>query len=398
MLGVCWSDFPAIGLRRLEVQVSSVEPVATDWRARLKAEWMLLLFGTLAITLAMLDPQPLASYRRWLQLPTVAGLLGLLIAIQGIRDSGLVQHAAAALAARMHSVRTLGLLLVAATALLSMLLTNDVSLFLIVPMTVALGGVSNLPLVRMVVLEALAVNAGSTLSPIGNPQNLLLWQVAHVSFLRFAAAMLPTATIMLLLLLALTWWWLPRTHIDLDRTSMQHHERSVPLAAFSASALLAMVLLMEFGHAQAGAGLMILAFGLLSWRSVVGIDWLLLITFAAIFLSLGHVADLPLVREALARLDFSRPATVYASGIVGAQLISNVPATVLLLDRAPDPLALAIAVNAGGFGLASGSLANLIALRLAGQAGGLRRFHRVSIPFLLICAPLVYGYWLWTHG
>ena len=89
------------------------------WRQWLKAEWLLLLFGALAVGLAVLDPQPLASYRRWLQLPTLAGLFGLLIAIQGIRDSGVVQRAAAALAARAHSVRTLGLLLVAATALLS---------------------------------------------------------------------------------------------------------------------------------------------------------------------------------------------------------------------------------------------------------------------------------------
>ena len=132
---------------------------------RLRAEWLLLLFGALAIALALLDPQPPASYQRWLQLPTLAGLAGLLIAIQGIRDSGVVQHVATALATRMHSVRTLGLLLVAAAALQSTILTNDVSLFLIVPLTVALGGISKLPVLRVVVLEALAVNAGSTLSP-----------------------------------------------------------------------------------------------------------------------------------------------------------------------------------------------------------------------------------------
>ena len=54
------------------------------------------------------------------------------------------------------------------------------------------------------------------------------------------------------------------------------------------------------------------------------------------------------------------------------------------------PLALAVAVNVGGFGVAIGSLANLIALRLANQQGGLRQLHLVSIPFLLVCAPLVY--------
>ena len=62
----------------------------------------------------------------------------------------------------------------------------------------------------------------------------------------------------------------------------------------------------------------------------------------------------------------------------------------MLLERAPDAMALAVAVNVGGFGVAIGSLANLIALRLAKQPQGLRLFHRVSLPFLLVCAPLVY--------
>ncbi len=369
-----------------------------DWRARLRAEWLLLLFGALAIALALLDPQPPASYQRWLQLPTLAGLAGLLIAIQGIRDSGVVQHVATALATRMHSVRTLGLLLVAAAALQSTILTNDVSLFLIVPLTVALGGISKLPVLRVVVLEALAVNAGSTLSPIGNPQNLLLWRVADVSFIDFVISMLPVAAVMLALLFVLSWCWLPSTPVDLDPRRIDDSNMSARLALLSCLALAAMVLLIEHGHARSGALLMLLAFGLLRWRTLAGIDWLLLVTFAAIFLSLGHFAELPLVQHALDRLDFSQPTTLYASGIVASQLISNVPATVLLLEHAPDPLVLAVAVNVGGFGLAIGSLANLIGLRLARQSHGLRQLHRVSIPFLLACAPLVYLAWRWTAG
>lgn len=355
----------------------------------------MLTFAGVAIALALLDPQPPASYRRWLQLPTLAGLLGLLVAIQGIRDSGLVQRAAAALAARTHSVRRLGLLLATATALLSMVLTNDVSLFLLVPLTVSIGSMSNLPVLRMVVLEALAVNAGSTLSPIGNPQNLLLWQVSHVRFLDFAAAMLPAATVMLLLVGLLTCWWLPGDRVDLDRSRIAPRDVSVSLAALSAIALVTMVLLIEHGHAGPGALLLVLSFALFSRRTLVGIDWLLLATFAAIFLSLGHLAELPVVSHAMAGLDFRQPLIAYASGIAASQLISNVPATVLLLHRTPDPLALAVAVNVGGFGLAIGSLANLIALRLARQPGGLRLLHRASIPFLLLCAPLVYAVWRW---
>ena len=362
----------------------------SSWVKRLQAEWLLLLFAALTLALAVVDPQPLSTYQHWLQWPTLAGLLGLLIAIQGICDSGLVQHAAVALAARTHSLRSLGLLLVTATALLSMLLTNDVSLFLIVPLTLAIGGMSNLPVLRMVVLEALAVNAGSTLSPIGNPQNLLLWQHSQLPFLRFTLAMLPAAAMMLGLLAALTWLWLPRDRVELTLDKIDGHVTSGRLGAWSMTALLMMVVLMEYHHAPLGAAMLLVLFALLARSSLAQIDWLLLLTFAAIFLGLGHFAELPLVRHGLDQLDFRQPLTMYVSGIVASQLISNVPATVLLLDHTPDAIALAVAVNVGGFGFAIGSLANLIALRLANQPRGLRQLHLVSIPFLLVCAPLVY--------
>ncbi len=364
-----------------------------SWRQKLKSEWLLLVFGTLTILLALIDPQPLSSYQRWLQLPTLAGLMGLLIAIQGIRDSGLVQRAAVGVVARAHSLRGLGLLLVAATAILSMVLTNDVSLFLIVPLTVAIGGMSNLPVLRMVVLEALAVNAGSTLSPIGNPQNLLLWQHAKIPFLHFVLGMLPAAVVMFALLAAFTLLWLPRDSIELSREKMDGQTISRRLGFASMIALAGMVVVMEYDQAPLGAVALLVLFALLARASLARIDWLLLVTFAAIFLGLGHFAELPLIKHALDQLDFKQPLTVFIAGILASQLISNVPATVLLLDRAPDAIALAVAVNVGGFGLAIGSLANLIALRLAKQPHGLRLLHLVSIPFLLVSAPLAYLAW-----
>lgn len=368
---------------------------AHRWLLRLRGEWLLLGFALLVALLAVVDPQPLGAWRRWLQGTTLASLAGLLIAIQGIRDSALVQHAAAALAARTHSLRSLGLLLVTSTALLSMILTNDVSLFLLVPLTVAIGGMSNLPVLRMVVLEALAVNAGSALSPIGNPQNLLLWQHSGLSLPAFVGAMLPAAAVMFTLVLALTWRWLPRDRVTLLPEALDHQPIAAGLASLSLGALALMVLLMEYGHAALGAAALLLVFALAAPRSLVRVDWPLLLTFAAIFLGLGHVAELPQVRAMLDQVDFGQPLTLYLGGILASQAISNVPATVLLLDRAHDPIALAVAVNVGGFGLAIGSLANLIALRLARQPQGLAVLHRVSAPFLLICAPLVYLAWRW---
>ncbi|WP_266169762.1 SLC13 family permease [Dyella subtropica] len=366
-----------------------------SWRQHLKNEWLLLAFALLAVLLAVIDPRPLSDHQRWLQGPTLAGLLGLLVAIQGIRDSGLVQHMAGALVARAHSQRVIGLLLVTITALLSMVLTNDVSLFLIVPMTVAIGGISNLPVLRMVILEALAVNAGSTLSPIGNPQNLLLWQYVQLPFVKFVAAMLPVAATMFALVALLTWCWLPKDRVTLHAEQIDGHPVSATQAILSIVALLMMVLMMEHGHALLGAALLLLPFALLDWRLLARVDWLLLATFAAIFLGLGHVAELPLMKRGLDLIDFNQPMNLYVSGIVASQLISNVPATVLLMEHTPDAIALTVAANVGGFGVAIGSLANLIALRLAKQPQGLRLFHLVSIPFLLVCAPITYLVWRW---
>ena len=369
--------------------------VARPLRAALQREWLLLVFAAVGVALAWIDPQPASAYRRWLHVPSLAGLTGLLIAIQAIGDSGLVQRAAAKLLLRMRSVRGVGLLMVAAAALLSMVLTNDVSLFLIVPPTLALGGLCRLPVGRVVVLEALAVNAGSSLSPIGNPQNLLLWQRAGVSFVGFMWAMLPAASVMCALVAGLAWCWLPAEQITLAAGALEAERVRRPLAALGVVALVGMVVTLEAGRAVVGLGAVLVAFGLLARGSLRRADWLLLSTLAVIFVALGHAGALPPVRGALERLDLSRPLVAYVAGIGLSQVISNVPATVLLMERVHDPLTLAVAVIVGGFGLAIGSLANLIALRLARLPHGVRLLHRVSVPFLLVCAPLVYLSWRW---
>ncbi|MBI3311072.1 MAG: anion transporter, partial [Serratia liquefaciens] len=73
---------------------------------------------------------------------------------------------------------------------------------------------------------------------------------------------------------------------------------------------------------------------------------------------------------------------IYALGIGLSQVISNVPATILMLNYVPSSPLLAYAVNAGGFGLAIGSLANLIALRMAGERKIWLKFHYFSLPLL----------------
>jgi Na+/H+ antiporter NhaD/arsenite permease-like protein len=355
---------------------------------RLRRDHLLQALLLLVLALAVANPRAPAEYLRWLDLPTLAGLCGLLILTQGVRMSGHVQGFALRLVARLHDLRALAFVLVLLAAALATVLTNDVALFLVVPLTLAIDRIARIPRQRLVIFEALAVNAGSTFSPIGNPQNLLLWQHSGLGFFGFVAALAPAGGVLLGILLTACGLAFPAKPLQLDG----HVERAplnTPLFAGSVLLLAVMVAALQSGYAIPAA-LIVIAIGLVFFRRVLaGVDWLLLVTFAAMFVGLGHLAALPFVQAHVGALAWHDPRVTFAGGIVLSQLISNVPAAVALQHYVPNLTLLAAAVNVGGSGLMIGSLANLIALRLDGSRGIGWHFHAWSIPFLLVAAVLV---------
>jgi Na+/H+ antiporter NhaD/arsenite permease-like protein len=357
---------------------------------RLRRDHLLQALLLLVVVLAIIDWRGPREYLRWLDLPTLAGLAGLLVLTEGVRSSGYVQRFALHLIARLRTTRALAFVLLALSAVLATVLTNDVALFLVVPLTLAIDRVAGIPRQRLVVFEALAVNAGSTFSPIGNPQNLLLWQHSGLGFFGYVAALAPTGAILLGVLLVACGFAFPAMPLQLDEDRIERALRlDTPLLAGSTLLLAAMVAAMQWDFAIPAA-LAVIAIGLLFFRRVLaGVDWLLLATFAAMFVGLGHLAALPVVQSHVGALDWHDARVTYTGGIVLSQIISNVPAAVLLQHYAPDLTLLAAAVNVGGAGLMIGSLANLIALRLDGSRGIGWRFHAWSIPYLVVTALLV---------
>lgn len=357
---------------------------------RLRQDRLLLALLALVLALAITDPRPPRAWFGWLDLPTLAGLAGLLILAQAVVASGHAQRLALRLATRLHDVRALAFVLVLLAALLATVLTNDVALFLIVPLTLAIDRVARVPRQRLVIFETLAVNAGSTFSPIGNPQNLLLWRHSGLGFFDYVAALAPTGTVLLCVLLAACVFAFRATPLQIAPARVRRAPPlDTPMLIVALVLLVAMIVAIEWGHAIIGA-LVVLAIGATRFRRVLaGVDWLLLVTFAAMFMGLGHLAALPWVQAHVGALDWHAPRVTYAGGVLLSQLISNVPAAVALQHYAPDLTLLAAAVNVGGAGLAIGSLANLIALRLDGSRGIGWRFHAWSIPYLAVTAALV---------
>jgi len=381
--------------RRLPDGAACREPPGTPLFAlsaplhRLRRDRLLQALLLLTLALAIADPRASREYLRWLDLPTLAGLCGLLILAQGVVASGHVQRFALHLVARLYNVRALAFVLVLLAAALATVLTNDVALFLVVPLTLAIDRIARVPRQRLVIFEALAVNAGSTFSPIGNPQNLLLWQHSGLGFWGYVAALAPTGAVLLIVLLVACFFAFPATSLQLDEPRIDSvMPLDTPLLAGSMLLLAAMVAAMQWGFAVPAA-LAVIAISYLFFRRVLaGVDWLLLVTFAAMFVGLGHLAALPAVQAHVGTLAWHDPRVTFAGGIVLSQIISNVPAAVLLQHYAPDLTLLAVAVNVGGSGLMIGSLANLIALRLDGSRGIGWRFHAWSIPYLVVTAVL----------
>ncbi|HJP97143.1 MAG TPA: SLC13 family permease [Rhodanobacteraceae bacterium] len=356
---------------------------------RFRRDHLLQALLLLTLALAVADPRSPRAYLTWLDLPTLAGLTGLLILTGGVRASGHVQRFALRLVERLHSVRMLALVLVGMSAALATVLTNDVALFLVVPLTLAIDRVAHVPRQRLVVFEALAVNAGSTFSPIGNPQNLLLWQHSGLDFFRYVVALAPAGAVLLVVLLLACGFAFPAQPVQLQESTVEQPRLDTPLLAGSLVLLVAMVAALQWGFAVPAA-LAVIVIGLAGFRGVLmRADWLLLVTFAAMFVGLGHLAALPWVQTHVGALAWHDPRVAYTGGIVLSQVISNVPAAVLLQSYVPDLTLLAAAVNVGGSGLMIGSLANLIALRLDGSRGIGWRFHAWSVPYLVVTAVLV---------
>ena len=351
-------------------------------RRWLREEWLLVLLLALLPVLLVLVPTGPAVLVALVDWKTVGALAGLMVLSRGLEVSGLIDRAGRALIAQLGTERGLAAALVVFAAVLSAVVTNDVALFVTVPLTLGLARAVPLPVGRLVIFQALAVNAGSTASPVGNPQNLFLWQVSGVGFVEFLAAMLPLAAAMLALLLALVPLAFAARPVAVPRTDsplpLDRRLAGVALAAYPA-----FLALVNAGLAVPAAAGVIAAFALAFRPLLRGLDWPLLLVFVLMFVDLGLLARLPGLAASVPAL-LELPGGAYTLGAALSQVISNVPAAIFLQPFTADWQALAWGVNVGGFGLAIGSLANLIALRLARQPGLWGQFHLWSLPMLAL--------------
>jgi Na+/H+ antiporter NhaD/arsenite permease-like protein len=355
---------------------------------------------------------------RAIDVGTIGLLFGLMLVSAQFRQSGFYSAITRALAARPTTPERLLLELILLVGLLSALLTNDVVCLAIAPVLIDVCVRRGLDPVPFLLGLAAGSNVGSAATLIGNPQNMLIGQALH---LQFAPYLLDGGVPAGLGLLA-TWWLLQRAYrgrfvreLMLDPLPEQHWDGPRTWKAIAVLTLLLLTFLFtsvprEVAALAAGA-LLLVSRRQSSQALLAQIDWALLLLFAGLFVTnealrqSGDAARGFAAASALG-LDVGKPVALFVAAVVGSNVISNVPLTVLLLPAVSHPWSgpiLALATTLAGNLLLVGSIANLIVVEQANRlgvvpVGGWGRAHaRTGVPITLVTLAIA-GLWLWLRG
>lgn len=362
--------------------------------AFLKRETVLCAAFLLA-AVSMFFVPPDGRYASYVDFRTLAILFCLMGVMAGLQKTGVFQRVAQILLSKVKNARQLALILVLLCFFSSMLATNDVALMTFVPFAfVVLDMVGPQAkkrlLVPIVVLQTVAANLGSMLTPVGNPQNLYLYGKAGLSLTAFLRLTLPYTLVSLLAVVVWTFLALPgrRETVELSFSERETLAgQALPLAAYGV--LFAFNLLAVARAVPYGLALGVTAAGfLLLDRSVFRrVDYSLLLTFVGFFIFIGNLGRLPAFSHLLQRIVSGNE---ILAGAAVSQVVSNVPAALLLSGFTENLPALIIGVNLGGLGTLIASMASLISYKLVAREDGaikgayFRYFTAVNLCFLAI--------------
>ena len=335
--------------------------------------------------------KPDAKYISYIDFGTLLTLFSLMAVVAGWRRTGLFDALGKTVCRKVHGQRALCLTLVLLCFFTSMVITNDVALLTFVPFAVVLlSKTDSFVLLYTVVLQTLAANLGSMITPIGNPQNIFLFSKMQLGTVRFMKILFPY-TLLSLVLLILSVLIIKNEKIQIERQENETSKSGCKGKIILYTALFILCLLSVVNVIPKWAAAVLVALCVLfSDRKIFcNIDFMLLLTFTAFFIFTGNIARLESVDSFLKRITGGNE---FAVSLAFSQVISNVPATLLLHPFAQDTKELLLGVDIGGLGTPVASLASLISLKLYTQEkGGTAKFLTVftlmNIIFLAaLCA------------
>lgn len=349
-----------------------------------------------ALLLAMISSffiKPSVNYITYLDYRVLVLLFCLMLVVAGFKNLGIFQLLGEKLCSLVHTTRGLTFVLVNLCFFASMLITNDVSLITFIPFTLsvyAMAGCEKV-LIPVVVLETIAANLGSMLTPVGNPQNLLLYSVSGMSMGDFILHMLPLTCVSYVAIVVYI-FFIPDQHIILHGNQSQDTKKWLNVR-FIVYCILFLICLGNVTHLISSywtVGLIVaVTIFIVNRRLFKQVDYSLLMTFVGFFIFIGNMKQIPVINQWLQGIIKGNELLV---GIVSSQIISNVPAAMLLSGFTTDYKQLLYGVNIGGLGTLIASMASLISYRFYArtyqeQKG---RYFRVFTIYNVVLLVLLY--------
>ena len=330
-------------------------------RAFFKKEAVLCIAALCAAATMLLVPVD-SAYIAYIDLRVLCLLLCLMAVVAGFQSCGAFQWLTVQMLNRGKSGRGLSVVLVMLPFFSSMLVTNDVALLTFIPFTLLLlehvG--RRKAIVPMLVLQTIAANLGSMATPVGNPQNLYLYANYQLSAGAFFAAVLPLTALSLVCLAAAALPVLPK-ELPVPELGKEVLESPKRLILYGVLFVLCLLTVFRIVPYVITTVVIVAVLFVLNRKLLKEIDYMLLLTFVCFFVVSENLGQVDTVRDFLQNL-LNRNTLLTAVG--ASQVISNVPAAVLLSGFTDQWRDLLAGVNIGGLGTPIASLASLITLKL----------------------------------
>ena len=311
--------------------------------------------------LTMFLVPPDMEYLHYIDFRVLCLLMCLMAVVAGLKAIGTFDWLTYQLLKRIHSGRILSITLVLLPFFCSMVVTNDVALIIFIPFTLMLLGnlgYSN-RIIPVTVLQTVAANLGSMATPVGNPQNLYLYAFYNISISDFFSVTLPLTAVSLVALTIAAIPLLPRKmeSQEIAKASIQSTRDLLIYFVLFALALLTVFRVIPYPITTAITVAVLL---LVNRKLLKEIDYMLLLTFVCFFTVSENLGRVEAVRNVLQQ--FLQWDTLLAA-VGTSQIISNVPAAILLSGFTDQWRSLLSGVNIGGLGTPIASLASLITLK-----------------------------------
>lgn len=271
--------------------------------------------------------KPSGNYLNYINWDTIILLFAIMVVVEILKNLAIFEILVRKLLVRIGNTYSLLFILVFIVFFSSIFITNDVSLIIFIPFTIlALKKVERVDLTILTVsLQTIAANVGCMVLPIGAPHNIVMYTVSKIPFESFFILLLPYVTVSVLFLIVVL-FFVPRDDITLPKLSKVDKNYD------------------NFFK-----------------RVFLGVDYYLLLTFIALFILIGNLQNIPFFNELFTKWIVGNEVIW---GILASQIISNVPAAILLSGFSSNYGAIIIGINVGGFGTLIASMANLISYKI----------------------------------